>query len=77
MIEEEFKKFSKACFRDVNEQSYTDLRRTFYAGASALFFLFMSVLDPGEEPTENDLAKVTALHNEIIQFNEDVKKGKA
>jgi len=77
MIEEEFRKFCLACFGNINKQQYIDLRRTFYGGASALFFLFMSILEPGEEPTENDLAKVSALRNEIIQFNKDVKEGKA
>lgn len=77
MIEGEWKAFCLACFGDISEQQYIDLRRTFYGGASALFFIFMSVLEPGEEPTEGDLEKITALQNEILSFNKDVKAGKA
>lgn len=76
-LETEWRKFALACFGDIGHQQYTDLRRTFYAGASALFFLFMKVLDPGVEPTEADLAKVTVLHAEINNFNEEVKAGRA
>jgi hypothetical protein len=77
MIESEWKKFCLACFGDISDQQYIDLRRTFYGGASSLFFLFMNVLDPGVEPTEADLEKVSALRNEMVAFNEAVKSGKA
>lgn len=77
MIEEEWKKFCLACFGNIGEQQYIDLRRTFYGGASALFFVFMNLLEPGAEPTEGDLEKVTALQKELKSFNEDVKSGRA
>lgn len=77
MIESEWKKFCLACFGNISEQQYIDLRRTFYGGASALFFLFMNMLEPGEEPTEADLTRITALRAELFAFNEEVKAGKA
>jgi len=77
MLESEWKKFCLACFGNVGEQQYIDLRRTFYGGASALFFVFMNLLEPGVEPTEGDLERVTALQQELMKFNEDVKAGRA
>lgn len=77
MIEAEWKKFCLTCFGNISEQQYIDLRRTFYAGASSLFFVFMNLLDPGTEPTEGDLERVTALQKELESFNEDVKAGVA
>lgn len=77
MIENEWRKFCLACFGNIDEQQYIDLRRTFYGGASALFFVFMNLFEPGVEPTEGDLARVTALQAELLKFNEDVKAGRA
>lgn len=77
MIEEEFRKFCLACFGNVSEQQFIDLRRTFYGGASALYFLLMTMLDPEDEPTENDMQKMHKINSELIAFNEAVKIGKA
>jgi len=76
-IEAEWKKFCVACFGDISDQQYIDLRRTFYGGVSALYLLLMRMLDPGDEPTEADLAKMRSIHNELMAFNEAVKTGKA
>lgn len=76
-IEQKWKEFCLACFGDISEAQYIDLRRTFYAGASTLYFILMSSLAPGDEPTEDDLSKMRDLHNEIFAFNEAVKAGKA
>lgn len=77
VVEQEWRKFCLACFKNIGEQQYIDLRRTFYGGASALFYVFIGLLEPGEEPTEGDLARVTALHDELEAFNQAVKEGKA
>ena len=75
LIEKEFEEFCLACFGDIGEQQYIDLRRTFYAGASALYFLVMNKLSDGSEITKDDLALMLSIHREIHQFNEDVKAG--
>ncbi len=77
MIEQEWKKFCLACFGNISDQQYIDLRRTFYGGASAVFFALMSMLDPGDEPTEADLQRMRDLHAELHKFNDDVKAGRA
>lgn len=76
-IEMEWRRFCLACFGDIGTQQYIDLRRTFYGGAAALFGLFMNMLDPGEEPTEADLTRISALQAEILAFNEAVKNGRS
>jgi hypothetical protein len=42
-----------------------------------MFAEFMTMLDPGEEPTEADIANVESLRQEIVSFNEEVKAGRA
>lgn len=51
--------------------SSTHLKEThlaFYAGASILFYAMLNMLDPGAEPTEADLKKMSALDDEIGAF---------
>lgn len=75
MIQKKFEKFSLACFGDIGKQQYTDLRRTFFAGASAFYFLEMHYMSAGDEPTEEDMNLMRGLHQEIHEFNAAVKRG--
>jgi hypothetical protein len=43
-------------------------RRAFFAGAWHLHSSLLTVLDPGEEPTEADLAKMEMIDKELQQF---------
>ena len=45
-----------------------ETRRGFYAGAQHLFGSIMTVLDPGAEPTENDLKRFDYIHAELEAF---------
>jgi hypothetical protein len=75
IIQKEFDKFSLLCFGDISKQQYIDLRRTFFAGASAFYLLEISLMSASDEPTEDDMELMRSLHNEIHEFNEAVKKG--
>jgi hypothetical protein len=77
MIEKQWREFCLACFGNISEQQYIDLRRAFYGGASALYFSIMRMLDPGDKPTEADLEKMHAMQAELYAFNEEVKAGRA
>lgn len=78
MLEQQWKEFCLACFGNISEQQYIDLRRTFYGGASALFIIIMNFLDPStDEPAEADMQKMTSLKDEIFKFNQEVKAGRA
>lgn len=59
MIEKQWREFCLACFGDIGEQQYIDLRRTFYGGALALYFVILGMLDPGQEPTEADVIRIS------------------
>lgn len=76
-IDHMWREFCLKCFANISHEQYIDLRRTFYGGASALFFLMMRYLDSGDEVTEHDMAMMHNLKDEIYSFNEDVKAGKA
>lgn len=52
-------------------------RRAFYAGAQTLFTAIMTMLDPGEEPTDADLVKMDEIDKELREFVEAVKSGRA
>jgi hypothetical protein len=47
-----------------------ECRLAFWAGAATLFYALMGGLDPGEEPTEADEAKMKAIDAEIQGFSE-------
>jgi hypothetical protein len=44
----------------------------FFGGASALFGVIMRELDPGKEPTADDLRRMDELHQEILDHCERV-----
>lgn len=50
-----------------------DMRMAFMAGAAHLFASIVSVLEPGEEPTEADMARMDKIHDELERFNEELK----
>jgi hypothetical protein len=54
-----------------------ETRRAFYAGASALLFTMMRIMDRDDEPTPADLAKMEAIDDELHQFAQDVGAGRA
>lgn len=48
-----------------------EMRQAFFAGAQHLFSSIMTILDPGEEPTEKDLDRFSLIHNELQEFIQD------
>ncbi len=59
---------------DVQRQ---ECRRAFYAGAVSTFGGIMAMLDPGTEPTDADLQKMSALQEELDQYARDLESGRA
>ena len=76
-LSKQWQSFCLACLRDVGEVQYRETRRAFYAGAGAMFTEMMTMLDPGEEPTEADIANVESLRRELVSFDDEVKAGRA
>lgn len=50
-----------------------EMRKAFFAGAQHLFASIMSILDPGSEPTEKDLQRMTLIHEELAAFVKELR----
>lgn len=48
-----------------------EMRMAFFGGAQHLFSSIMSILEPGAEPTDKDLARMDLIHNELQEFIKD------
>jgi hypothetical protein len=55
------------------EIQVTEMRQAFFAGAQHLFSSILSILDPGSEPTERDLARMSLIDAELQTFIKDFK----
>jgi hypothetical protein len=63
--------FSGLCISEgAPEQQLHDLRIAFFAGAQHLFSSIMTVLDPEDEPTAQDLGRMNKIHEELQRFSE-------
>jgi hypothetical protein len=54
--------------RDAPPIQIQEMRNAFYAGAFCLFNWFMAQMSEGDEPTDPDLAKVSALSDELEAY---------
>jgi hypothetical protein len=45
-----------------------ETQKAFYAGASFLLSQVMLRLDPGNDPTDEDLAMLDGIHEELVAF---------
>ena len=54
-----------------------ETRRAFFAGAQHLFGSIMSMLEPGAEPTENDLKRMDHIDAELKAFVETLGIGRS
>jgi len=45
-----------------------EMRTAFFAGAQHLFSSIMTILDPGEEPTQADMDRLTLIQTELDRF---------
>lgn len=55
-------------------EQFDQLRAAFFAGAQHLFASIMGILDPGQEPTDADLSRMTLIQHELDAFIQDYKK---
>ena len=64
--------------KEAGLEQRTECRRTFYAGAGAVFAAIASIVDPTtEEVTVGDLLAMERIREELVQFARDVQAGKA
>jgi hypothetical protein len=53
---------------DLSGVQLSEMRKAYMLGAQHLFSCIMTILDPGEEPTERDLKRMDLIHNELEEF---------
>ena len=56
---------------DAPADQLREMRMAFFAGAQHLFGSIMTVLEPGDEPTDKDLARMDLIHKELDAFIKD------
>ena len=57
---------------DAPEIQVVEMRKAFMCGAQHLFASVMAIMDPGAEPTEQDMRRMTMICNELEAFKMEV-----
>ena len=69
--------FAALCFAvlppDVSQDQLSDMRLAYMAGAQHLFASIIACLDPGSEPTRDDMRRMTLIDNELRAFDAEMK----
>ena len=50
----------------------SEMRKAFFMGAQHVFASIMGMLEPGAEPTDKDMDRMTLIHNELEAFRMEV-----
>jgi hypothetical protein len=58
--------------KDAPDTQVSEMRKAFFMGAEHLFQSIMSILDPGAEPTEKDLERMSLIYAELKTFRKEV-----
>lgn len=53
---------------------WVESRRCFFAGASTLFECILRIMDPGTEPTENDLGRMDHIARELERYRHELEQ---
>lgn len=53
---------------DAPEQQLNEMRKAYMLGAQHLYASIMGVMDPGTEPTDKDLRRMSLIHEELEAF---------
>lgn len=57
---------------DAPDVQVDEMRKAFFMGAQHLYASIMGIMDPGEEPTDKDLDRMSLIHNELEAFRMEV-----
>lgn len=58
--------------KDAPETQVSEMHKAFFMGAQHLYASIMGILDPGAEPTEKDLQRMSLIHEELETFRKEV-----
>lgn len=59
---------------DAPQVQIKEMRYAFFAGAQHLFASIMGILEPGAEPTDNDLRRLSLISEELDEFVRKLKQ---
>lgn len=68
IVEGGFRSLVAMAYADAPPEQVAIMRDVFFAGAQHLFGSIMQVLDPGNEPSEADLARMDNIDKELRRF---------
>lgn len=58
--------------KDASPVQRAEMRKAFFMGAQHLYASIMGILEPGAEPTDKDMDRMTLIHNELEAFRKEV-----
>lgn len=74
---ENWKRFAEMVLpADAPDIQRSEMRKAFYAGATAFMGIMEELTDEDVEPTERDMEMVEAIHRELQDFAEAVGAGR-
>jgi hypothetical protein len=78
LVLEQWNQFVRECLHpNAPAVQKQEMRRAFYGGASMILFRLLGELAPGDEITPSDLEAMMAIQEELREFVEQVKAGRA
>lgn len=69
-IEKGWEGYRKLLPPDASPIQIKETRQAFYGGAAILFEAIMRMLDPGEDPTEQDMQRMSDIQAELSEFGQ-------
>ncbi len=57
--------------KDASQTQLDEMRNAFFAGAQHLFSSMMTIMEPGEEPTDKDMDRMSLIQKELDGFISD------
>lgn len=78
LMAEQWNEFARKVIpKDASPVQRQEMRRAFYAGAQSILFRVISAFAPETEPTEADLQIMSDVNQELEDFAQAVKEGRA
>ena len=59
---------------DASKTQIKEMRNSFFAGAQHLYSSIMTMLEPGQDETENDLTRMALIDTELRNFIKEFKE---
>jgi hypothetical protein len=57
---------------DASPTQRSEMRKAFFMGAQHLYASIMGIMEEDREPTDNDMKRMSLIHNELEAFRKEV-----